>query len=404
MPEARERFLCIATEETGQEFLRQCAALQVKPTLLTVDRLRDAAWPREALEDVAVMPEGLSGRQILNTVAWMARGRRFDRVIALSERDMETAAQIREHMRVPGMGTTTASYYSDRLAMRISARESGFRVPGFCRVLNYDEMREFMERVPAPWLLKPRTAALGQEMRRLEDSERLWRSLDELGDLQSHFLLEQFMPGDIFHVESILSGRQVIFSVVHKSGKQIEPPDAGSSVFTARTVDRASREWIELTAINNGLAPSLGMVRGVTHARYLKSAADGRFYFLGIAARVGGGQAATLVETATGVDLWREWARIEVAHLRGEDYLPSPSREDYAGSILWQGGEVAADTAAFDAPEVVARLNANHSAGVIVRSTNPERVEHLVAQYSAHLAQRLQPAPEAGSSPRLCRT
>jgi len=34
-------------------------------------------------------------------------------------------------------------------------------------------------------------------------------------------------------------------------------------VFTTRTVDRNSRDWGELTALNAALAPSLGMVRGV---------------------------------------------------------------------------------------------------------------------------------------------
>ena len=49
-------------------------------------------WPREALEDVASMPAELSREQILNTVSWMARGRRLDRVVALDEFDQETAA------------------------------------------------------------------------------------------------------------------------------------------------------------------------------------------------------------------------------------------------------------------------------------------------------------------------
>ena len=41
-----QRFLCIASYEKGQDFLRQCAEMGVRPTLLTVDELRDRAWPR----------------------------------------------------------------------------------------------------------------------------------------------------------------------------------------------------------------------------------------------------------------------------------------------------------------------------------------------------------------------
>ena len=161
MLDTTERFLVIASYEKGQDFLRQCAEMGVKPTLLTLDKLREGDWPREALEELVTMPSGLNREQILNTVSWMARSRRFDRIVALDEVDLETAAEIREHMRVPGMGVTTARCYRDKLGMRMIARAMGFRVIEFCRVLNNEELRDFMKRVPAPWQLKPREEASG---------------------------------------------------------------------------------------------------------------------------------------------------------------------------------------------------------------------------------------------------
>ena len=173
MADGNERFLCIASYEKGQDFLRQCAEMGVKPTLLTLDKLRDADWPREALEELATMPAGLSRDQVLNTVSWMSRGRRFDRVIALDEFDLEVAAEIREHMRISGMGISASAFYRDKLAMRYKAREAGFLVPEFCRVLNYDELRDYMGRVPAPWLLKPRAEASALGIRKIEHPEQL---------------------------------------------------------------------------------------------------------------------------------------------------------------------------------------------------------------------------------------
>ena len=397
MAEEIERFLCIASYEKGQDFLRQCAEMGVRPTVLTLDKLRDAAWPREAVEEVTTMPAGLSREQILNTVSWMARGRRYDRVIALDEFDLETAAQIREHMRIPGMGVTTAAYYRDKLAMRTSARESGFLVPEFCRVLNYDELRVYMDRVPAPWLLKPRSEASALGIRKIEAPEQLWRVLDELGDRQSYFLLEQFVPGDIFHVDSIVSEREVKFSVVHRYGRPPMQVMHEGGVFTTRTVDRASRDWLELTALNAGLAPSLGMVRGVTHAEYIRAHAGGRYYFLEIAARVGGAFISDLVEVSTGVNLWREWARLEVAYLRGETYVPPESFESYAGSVLCLAQTAEPDTSGFNAPEIVVRMKKHHHAGLIVRSGDPERVRTLLDEYSSEFARRFlasMPPPE----------
>jgi biotin carboxylase len=386
--DATERFLCIASYEKGQDFLRQCATLGVKPTLLTLEKLRDADWPREALEELVTMPSGLTREQVLNTVSWMARGRRFDRIVALDEFDLEQAAEIREHMRIPGMGTTTAGCYRDKLAMRVIARALGFLVPEFCRVLNYDELREYMERVPAPWLLKPRREASALGIRRIEEPEQLWRILDDLGDEQSHYLLEQFVPGEIFHVDSIVSESEVKFQVAHQYGRPPMQVMHEGGVFTTRTVDRESRDARELTALNTSLAPSLGMVRGVTHAEFIRAHADGRYYFLEIAARVGGAFIADLVEAATGVNLWREWARLEVANLRGQNYELPDWFETYAGSVLCLAQTAEPDTEAFDAPEIVVRLKKHHHAGLIVRSGKPERVKQLLEEYSAEFSRR----------------
>ncbi len=201
----------------------------------------------------------------------MARGRRFDRVVALDEFDQETAAAIREHMRIPGMSISVAAHYRDKLAMRTSAREKGFLVPEFCRVLNYDELRAYMANVPAPWLLKPRAEASALGIRKIQEPEQLWRTLDELGDEQSRFLLEQFVPGDIFHVDSIVSEGKVVFAVAHQYGRPPMQVMHEGGVFTTRTVDRESADWRELTELNARLAPALGMVRGVTHAEYIKA-------------------------------------------------------------------------------------------------------------------------------------
>jgi len=388
MSDATERILCIASYEKGQDFMRQCAEMGVKPTLLTVDKLRDADWPREALEDIVTTPPDLTIEQILNTVSWMARCKRFDRIVALDEFDLETAAQVREHMRIRGMGVTASAYYRDKLAMRIGALESGFLVPEFCRVLNYDELRAYMANVPAPWLLKPRSEASALGIKKIQEPEQLWRALDQLGDRQSRFLLERFVPGDIFHVDSIISEGKVVFAVAHQYGRPPMQVMHEGGVFTTRTVDRASSDWADLTALNARLAPALGMVRGVTHGEYIKAHADGQFYFLEIAARVGGAFIADLVQASTGVNLWREWARLEVMNLRGESYTLPVNHESYAGSVLCLARTDEPDISGFDAPEIVYRIKKHHHAGLIVRSDSSERVRELLEEYSNEFARR----------------
>ena len=188
-----------------------------------------------------------------------------------------------------------------------------------------------------------------------------------------------------------------MFSVAHQYGRPPMQVMHEGGVFTTRTVDRDSGDWKELTALNAHLAPSLGMARGVTHAEYIKAHADGRFYFLEIAARVGGAFISELVEAATGVNLWREWARIEVASLRNEPYVLPKTQASYSGSVLCLAQTAEPDTSGFDAPEIVHRMKKHHHAGLIVRSDDPNRVKELLEDYGTQFAQRFlatMPAPE----------
>ena len=117
--------LCVTSYEKGQEFLRTCKSIGCRVLLLTVEKLRDANWPRESIDEIFFMPEELPLEAILNTVSYLARSQPIDRIVALDEFDMENVSALREHMRIPGMGLTTVRYFRDKLAMRARAKEIG---------------------------------------------------------------------------------------------------------------------------------------------------------------------------------------------------------------------------------------------------------------------------------------
>ena len=380
------RFLCISSYEKGQAFMEECAALGCRVVLLTVEKLRSADWPRRILEDFHAMPEGLTLEQVTNTVTYLARWKRFDRIVALDEFDMETVAHLREHMRIPGMDRTLIAHFRDKLVMREKAREAGFLVPEFTRVLVHEELRAWMERVPTPWVLKPRSEASAIGIKKMYSADDVWRTLEQLGDRQSFYVLERFVPGDIFHVDAVVSEGQVVFTSVSGYGKPPMQTMHEGGVFTTRILERDSNTTRSLVEVNARLIPALGMERGVTHAEYIRAKDDGQFYFLEAAARVGGAFIADVVEAATSVNLWREWARIEVAHARGERYRAPQPLAFYAGSVLCLAKTAEPDTRKFFAPEIVLRLKKHHHAGLIVRSEDPERVRVLLEEFAEGFA------------------
>ena len=161
-------------------------------------------------------------------------------------------------------------------------------------------------------------------------------------------------------------------------------------VYISRTLERGSADEKTLLSINKKLVRALGLERGATHAEFIKSDADGKFYFLEIAARVGGAYIAEVLEAATGVNLWREWARLEIAGGDGTSRvrLPRirPTRREYAGIILSLAKQEQPDTSAYVDGEIIYRVKKRHHAGLIVRSPQLARVEELLLSYSQRFA------------------
>jgi biotin carboxylase len=387
MPESHPlALLCITTYEKGQEFMRECKRQGCLVILLTAEKLRDADWPRESLDDTFYLPTDIPLADIVQAVTHLARTKKIDRIVALDEYDMETAATLREHLRVPGMGLTTMRYFRDKLAMRMRALDRGVRVPDFVPVFNHADVRYYLEHVPGPWVLKPRQEASAIGIKKIHNANDLWPVLEQLGDKQSSYLLEKFVPGEVFHVDSVVSENEVVFANVSKYGKPPMNVAQGGGVFTTFTVPRGGDADAGLRQINRDLIAALGLVRGVAHAEFIQAHADRHLHFLECAARVGGAYINEMVEAATGINLWREWARIEIAGGDGGYRLP-PVREEYAGVILSLARQDDPDTSGYNDPEVCLRIKRHHHAGLVLRSHDPERVPTLLAKYAPRFVQ-----------------
>jgi biotin carboxylase len=270
--------------------------------------------------------------------------------------------------------------------MRMRALDRELRVPDFVPVVNHEDIRYYLEHVPGPWVLKPRQEASAIGIKKIHAAEELWPVLEKLGDKQSSFLLEKFLPGDVYHVDSVVSENDIVFANVSEYGKPPMSVAQGGGIFTTFTVPRSSEDDSALRAINLDLIAALGLLRGVAHAEFIKAQADGHFYFLECAARVGGAYINEMVEAATGINLWQEWARSEIAGEDGSYKLP-PVREEYGGVILSLARQEDPDTAAYNDPEVYLRIKRHHHAGLVLRSTDAQRIPKLLDDYARRFAE-----------------
>jgi biotin carboxylase len=376
--------LCISSYEKGQEFLRQAKREGWKVLLLTSKSLEHADWPRESLDNIYFIPDVNKEwhmPDVISGVSFLARTEQIDRIVALDDFDVEKAATLREHLRIGGMGETTARYFRDKLAMRMKAREAGVNVPDFVGILNYDRIRDFLTLVEPPYVLKPRLSAGAIGIKKINSAEELWRKIDELGDRQSYYLLEKFIPGDIFHVDSILVNKQILFSIVSQYGLPPMEVSHEGRVFMTRTIERGSSDEAALQSLNRTVLPSLGLLQGVSHTEYIKAKADGKYYFLETSARVGGAHIVELIEGATGMNLWAEWAKLETAE-NISTYRPHVQREEYAGLMVSLAKQQWPDLSSYNDPEIFWKINKEFHAGLVVRSSDCHRVESLLNDYT----------------------
>ena len=245
---------------------------------------------------------------------------------------------LREHLQVPGIGRTDGEPVPRQAGdARRGARAGGIPVPEFTAVFNDQAVDDWAARVPPPWVLKPRSSAAAIGIKKIADARRTV-ACARRGAATSGptCVLEQFVRGDVYHVDSIVWNGTVVFAVAFRYGRPPMEIAHQGGLFITRRLPDDSPEGAALLAIES---PAAGRPRARSAAcRIPSSSAAGRHgsrdpVFLETSARVGGAFIVDTIEAATGINLWHEWAKIEIA---GES-ATTPSRRaatSYAGIVL----------------------------------------------------------------------
>ena len=394
--------ICLATYFKGADFIRESKAHGCHVVLITKEKMLREDWPRESLDDLIAVPNDAGPPLFIDLLAFLARKRKVDRIVALEEFDVVTAALMREHLCLPGLSSSGAKVFRDKLAMAVHSQRAGINVPEFVPLVNSEEVDDYMKRIPGPWVIKPRSDVSAIGIRKVSEPQEVWRAIEEMNEREnlreraSYYVLARFVAGEVFHVDSVVNDGKVVFAGTNQYGRPPMQVAHQGGAYVSRTLARGSADEKELLNLNKKLIRALGLERGATHAEFIKSDADGKFYFLEIAARVGGAYIADVLEAASGVNLWREWARLEVAGGKGPARITVP-RKEYAGIILSLAKQEDPDTSNYVDDEIIYHVKKRHHAGLILRSPRLERIEELLDEYGRRFVEdfvAVAPPPE----------
>jgi biotin carboxylase len=233
-------------------------------------------------------------------------------VVNCSESCLETAARLASVYGLPGPRVVTAGRCRDKIIMGERLASAGVRQARRQVVTSPDEAEAAVRVVGLPVVLKPSTGVASLFTVRCETAAELRARLHEftaqisvrrpapLRQMRGRWLVEQYLDGPAFSVESLVTSDAVQHVAVCEKGPITGPffRETGHSTPPRLATGRVS----ELREIATTAIRALGIDWGVTHAEF-KFTSAGDPHMLEIATRMGGGSIRQVVRLATGVDL-----------------------------------------------------------------------------------------------------
>lgn len=388
MENSAKTFVCISNYFKGADFLVNLKKLGNTVFLVTSEKLRDKPWPHQYIDEIFYM-EGQDTdwnlEHLLLGVGNLMKDHKIDAIVALDDFDVEKATYLRENLRIDGMGQTTGRYFRDKLAMRMRAKSFGIPIPAFAPLFNDHEINNFADTVSPPWVLKPRSEASASGIIMVQDKESLWMHINEMGNNRFKYLVEQFKPGDVYHCDGLNLEGKVLFSITSRYLATPMEISQGGGIFRSANIEYNSADDKAIKKQNEAVMKAFGMKHGATHTEFIKCKEDGKIYFLETSSRVGGAHLAEMVEAASGINLWGEWAKVEDSLIRGTTYKLPKSKKNYAGIVLTLSKYEYPDLSSFSDDEVCFRVPLEYHAGLIVNSDKHEKVLELLDDYADRL-------------------
>lgn len=386
----KNNIVIIASEFKGNEFIEEAQKAGWHVTLVTREDLHDKAWTWTNLNEIVYVDKEAREEEYLQAVVKLAAKQPIHHVVGMDEFDVLPAARAREYLQIfKGLSRSHALRFRDKLTMRNIASSNDIDCPEFIGVFNPKDINDYLERVPAPWIVKPRTEVSAFGIRKCETVEEVWNVLTDLDsrntwrDHPSKYQIERFIEGNVYHVDSVIEKGRVVAVGVNEYGTTPFNVARGG-VFTSSTMDYRSKDRKELERLNKKLLKAFKHEHGVSHAEFLKSNEDGKFYLVEVAARVGGAYIANVHEHACGFNLWREWGKLETATEKNP-YKKPKTHKQYAGIALALANQDNPDTSHYTDEEIIYRVDKPKHVGLIFHSKKKDKLDELLSSYSERI-------------------
>ncbi|UCF66997.1 MAG: ATP-grasp domain-containing protein [Acidobacteriota bacterium] len=263
---------------------------------------------RTHLADHIHVPSLWDERAVVEIVEQHARRRPLDRVECLWEPGLVLAARLREALGLPGMSVEQTLPFRDKELMKQRLDAAGIRTPHHYRARTVEEVREGVERIGYPIIIKPIAGAGATDTYRIDRPQDLEQVLPRIRHVPE-VSVEEFVEAEEFTYDTIsINGAVLHFNVAwYRPRPLIDKLVEWVSPQTIALRDVAAEELQVGIEMGRKVLRALDFQTGYTHMEWYRRP-DGSAVFGEIGARAPGARLVDIINFSCDIDTYVGWA------------------------------------------------------------------------------------------------
>lgn len=299
---------------------------QNRVTYITAAAAVGAVVPELAAEVRVVQDLGSAAEVTALARDLYARHGRIERIIAMSEFDLDLAADLRAGLGVPGPTPQATRLVRDKVAMKRRVAAAGIRVPRVSPALDPAAVHDFVREVGFPLIAKPRTGAASHGVQKIDAPGQLERALRTMDAARDE--LEEYVAGPIYHVDGLVAAGRLVASRPARYVNTCLDFALGLPLGSIGLDDPGFNH--ELDGLTAEVLAALELDTGAYHLEVIRAGGPrAEWVFLEIGGRVGGGEIPFVWRDVHGIDLVAAWVRLQL-----DQAVEVPPSDEVAGFAM----------------------------------------------------------------------